>query len=449
MFDQKQIWEKCLLDVETSVSKANFSTWFKNTHISKYEDGIVCVGVPNEFVKDWLANKYHKLILKTLMTHAEEIRSVDFVISKNDHRNKDEIMEIKKNLINRELPLHDLYINKEDNLNPRYLFDSFIVGPFNELAYAAAQAIVNRPGTNYNPFFVYGASGLGKTHLIQAIGNAIKLKFPEKKVYYTTLERFSNDYVNSVLTNKSQQFKDKYRKYDVLIIDDIQFISTKEGTKDEFFHLFNSFYEQNKQLIFSSDKHPNYISGLEDRVKSRFLAGMSADITEPDLESRIAIIKQKMKDQDCPFPQEIVDYLASSLEGSIRELEGSLNAIICQTKLKNRDLSLNEVKNLVRNSIKPKKNFSIKDIVKCVADYYTIDEASVYEKTRRKEIVKARQMVMYILREDFSVSYPLIGQKLGGKDHTTVIHSFMKIKEDLKINPTLNHELEQIRTLFK
>lgn len=449
MFDEKQIWLNCLQDIEVSVSKANFSTWFKNTHIVKHDNGTAYIGVPNEFVKDWLINKYEKLILKTLMVYIDSVRSIEFIISKNEHKQRDDSAEIKKNTLNKELPLQDLYINKDDNLNPRYLFDSFIVGPFNELAYAAAQAIVTRPGANYNPFFVYGGTGLGKTHLIQAIGNAIKTKFPEKKVHYSTLEKFSIDYVNAVQNNKINIFKEKYRKYDVLIIDDIQFISTKQGTQDELFHLFNALYEQNKQIIFSSDKHPNYIPGLEDRIKSRFSAGMIVDITEPDLESKIAIIKAKTQGQECTLPAETMEFLASSIGGSIRELEGSLNAIICQTKLKNKDLSILEIKNLVKNNVKPKKNFSVKDIVKTISDFYNVEEASIYEKTRRKEIVKTRQIVMYILREDFSVSYPMIGQKLGGKDHTTVIHSFMKIKEDLKNNPTLSQELEQIRILFK
>lgn len=448
MVDNKTLWDTCLQDIEQSVSRANFSTWFKNTCISKQESGTASIGVPNEFVKDWLNNKYNKLILKTLMQYSDNVRSVEYIIVKHDIKPKNDSL-VEKTYINKELPLQDLYINKEDNLNPRYVFDGFIVGAFNELAYAAAQAIINKPGTSYNPFFVYGGTGLGKTHLIQAVGNTIKTKYTEKKVHYITLEKFATDLISSFQTNKANSFKEKYRKYDVLIIDDIQFVGKMEKTQEELFHTFNTFYENNKQIIFSSDKHPNYIPGLEDRLKSRFSAGMIVDVSEPEYESRLAIIKAKVRDQNIPINDEVLDFIATSISGSIRELEGSLNTIICQIRLKNKEISLVEAKHLIKNNIRPKKSVSIDEVVKIVANFYTVNEATIYEKTRRKEIVKARQMIMYILREDFNVSYPLIGQRLGGKDHTTVIHSFLKIKEDLKKNPTLAQELEQIRAMFK
>ncbi len=450
MTDHTQLWESCLLEIETNgnVSKANFSTWFKNTSIIKEDNGTIYIGVPNEFVKDWLINKYHKLILKTLTTVMDSVRAVEYSVSKYNPKKQEEILA-QKAVASNELPLQDLYINKEDNLNPRYTFESFVVGPFNELAYAAAQGIINRPGHSYNPFFIYGSTGLGKTHLIQAVGNAIKTRYADKKVHYITLEKFAIDYINSVQSNKPNAFKEKYRKYDVIVMDDIQFINKMEKTQEELFHLFNTLYENNKQIIFSSDKHPNYIPGLEDRLKSRFSAGMIVDINEPDFESRVAILRAKMKDNNVVLTDEIINYIGSSIQGSIRELEGSLNAVICQAQVKNRGLSLSEVKNLIKNNIKPKKNVSIKEVVKAVADFYNIEETTVYEKTRRKEIVKARQVVMYILREDFNVSYPLIGQKMGGKDHTTVIHSFLKIKNDLKNDNALSSELEQIRVMFK
>ncbi len=446
MSDYKQLWDSCLLEIGSNVSKANFSTWFKNTHVIKEEEGVVYLSIPNEFVKDWLTNKYHKLILKTFRNFYEEVRNVEYVITKAEPA---KTTPERIQTLNKELPLKDLYVNKEDNLNPRYVFDNFIIGSFNELAHAAAQAIINRPGHVYNPFFIYGGTGLGKTHLIQAIGNTIKQKFADKKVHYITLEKFATDYINSLQVNKINFFKEKYRKYDVMIIDDIQFVGKMEKTQEELFHMFNVYCENNKQIIFSSDKHPNFIPGLEDRLKSRFSAGMIVDVLEPEYESRLAIIRAKTKDAGFDMPQEVLEYIASSISGNIRELEGSLNTIICQAGLKCRDLNINEVKNLIKNNIKPKKNISIKDVVKIISDYYNIDEASVYEKTRRKEIVCARQMIMYILREDFSVSYPLIGQKLGGKDHTTVIHSFSKIKNDLKTNSQLVEDLEQIRLLFK
>ena len=446
--DTKELWKNCLSEIETGLSKANFSTWFKNTSILKEDTGIIYVGVPNEFVRDWLKNKYHKLITKTVADAFENMRAVEYVISKVE-ASKQEAPKTGEAYVNTELPLKDLYVNPGDNLNSRYRFDSFIVGTFNELAYAASQAIIENPGTKYNPFFVYGGTGLGKTHLIQAVGNSVKDKYPNKKVHYMTLEKFATDFINSLQGNKANSFKEKYRKYDLLIIDDIQFIGKMEKIQEELFHTFNTFYESNKQIIFSSDKHPNYIPELADRLKSRFAAGMIVDVSEPEYEARLAILKVKLEELGVELDKEVVEYIASAMQGNIRELEGSLNTIILQYRLKNKPLNLSEVKNLLKNNIKPKKNVAIKDVVKIVGDHYGLDESSIYEKTRRKEIVKARQIVMYILREDFNVSYPLIGQKLGGKDHTTVIHSYLKIKEDLKNDPQLLQELETIRIMFK
>lgn len=451
MIDNKRLWDTALVEIETTVSKANFNTWFKNTRIVKEDAGTIFIGVPNEFVKDWLYKKYHKLIAKTLRDAYEHLRAVEYIIAKHEMKGDQEPVREQTIIINnnKELPLADLYINKEDNLNPKYTFDNFIVGSFNELAHAASQAIIQNPGANYNPFFIYGPTGLGKTHLIQAVGNEIKKKYPDKKVHYVSFEKFSNDFITAVQNKTIGAFKEKYRKYDMLVIDDIQFITGKEKTQDELFHLFNTLYEKNKQIVFSSDKHPNFIVGLEDRLKSRFSAGMIVDVQEPDYESRMAILKAKLRAGGIEIGDEIVEYLATSIQGNIRELEGTLNSIICQIQLKNRGLSVPEVKSLIKNNIRPKKNVAVKDVVKIISDFFSIEENAIYEKTRRKEIVKARQMTMYILREDFNVSYPSIGQKLGGKDHTTVIHSCLKIKTDLKNNPLLVQELEQIRALFK
>ena len=444
----KELWEKCLSEVELNISKANFTTWFKNTSIIKEDGGTIFVGVPNEFVKDWLYNKFHKLILKTIISHEDGVRNIEYVIHKNEVFVKPQ-EQVQKLNINKELPLNDFYLNKEDNLNPKYNFNSFIVGPFNELAYAVSQAIIANPGQNYNPFFVYGGTGLGKTHMIQAIGNTIKSKHPNKKIYYVSLERFAIDYINSIQNKNPNAFKEKYRKYDVIIMDDIQFISGKDKTQEELFHLFNIFYENNKQIIFSSDKHPNFIQGLEERLQSRFASGMTVQIIEPDYESRVAIIKAKFESTNCIVEDNVVSYLAEILNGNIRELEGSLNTIVCQTQLKNKALSLNEIKSLIKNNIKPKKTVSFKEIVGVIASHYGIEEDVIYEKTRRKEVVKARQVAMYLLREDFNISYPLIGSKLGGRDHTTAIHSHLKIKEDLKTDPALLQEIEKIRIMFK
>lgn len=409
--DITTLWNTCLEDVKKEISAGHFNTWFKNTTVLKEEDGIVFIGVPNDFIKEWMVTKYQKLILKSLVSLADHIRGVEFTISRftPTEQKQESTFEQKKS----ELPMHDLYINRDDNLNPRYTFDRFVVGSFNELAHAAAQAVVHKPAHSYNPLFIYGASGLGKTHLIQAIGNEIKKLYPEKNVIYITLERFMNEYVSSVQNSRGVIFREKYRKFDVLIIDDIQFISGKDGTQSELFHLFNSLYEQQKNIIFSSDKHPNHIIGLEDRLKTRFNSGMTIDVQEPDLESRMAIIKEKTTSQLFAFEPEVLSFIASSITGSIREIEGVLNLITMHTEMKQKPISLSEIKLLVRNSVKPKKIISFEHIVKQISDYYNLDERIVYEKTRRKEIVKARQIIMFILREDFNESYPSIGLKLG------------------------------------
>ncbi len=448
--DNKELWSKALVDIELEVSKANFSTWFKNTRITKQDTGTVYLGVQNEFVRDWLSNKYHSTIIRILRNASPDVKNVEYVISKDDGTEKHE-QAVKKEVFSPfagELPLQDTYIGKEDGLNPRYIFDSFVIGPFNELAYAAAQAVLKKPGIMYNPLFIYGSTGFGKTHLTQSIGNGIKRNNPGKKVQYVSSEKFSTDYVNSLQNNRVGEFKEKYRRNDVLIMDDIQFLVGKEKTQEELFHLYNALYENNKQIIFSSDKHPNYINGLEDRLKSRFGSGMIVEITMPEYESRLAILREKLNQQQVIIPDEIVQYIAETIQASIRELEGTLNLVVCQSQLKNKPLSLNEIKTLIKNNAKPTKPVSIKDIVKTVTTFYNIDERFIFEKTRRKEVVKPRQVLMYILRQDFNISYPLIGQKLGGRDHTTVIHSCEKIKVDIKTDALLMQEIEQIRALF-
>ncbi|MDO8604121.1 MAG: chromosomal replication initiator protein DnaA [bacterium] len=452
MLNNAQLWEKTLFELERELSRANFSTWFKNTAILKQDEGTVLVGVPNEFVKDWLQNKFHKTILRSLRSLSENVRGLEYTVCKVEEPKKSApIPEQSAMAQGSALPLENLYINKEDGLNPRYTFSNFIIGSFNELAYAASQAILKKVGTNvYNPLFIYGNTGLGKTHLIQAIGNEVKKHYPNKRVFYTTSEKFCVDYVNSLSQGSKAManFKEKYRKYDLLIMDDIQFLSNKEKTQEELFHLFNELYHNNKQIIFSSDKHPNYIPTLEDRLKSRFSAGMIVDVQEPEYESRLSILRAKAELQKFFPPAEIIEYLASSVQGNIRELEGLLNGIICQSELKNRNLTLSEIKPFIKNTSKPKKLLSVKEIVKVVCDFYNIEEAFVYEKTRRKEVLKPRQIAMFLLREDFNISYPTIGQKLGGRDHTTVMHSCEKIKTDIRNDLSLMQEIDQIRAIF-
>ncbi len=445
--DTHELWKDVLLKIESSVSKANFTTWFREAKISGFDNGVVYLSVPNTFVQEWLLKKFHQMILKMLRESSESIHALEYVI-KEESETKNQYIPTKNSSATKELPLSEHYVNKDDNLNPRYTFESFVVGPFNELAHSAAQAVIRNPGIAYNPLFIYGNTGHGKTHLIQAIGNAIKAADPNKKIFYFNSEKFINDFVNAVQTNKVGQFKEKYRKYDMLIMDDIQFLSGKEKTQEELFHLFNIMKESNKHIVFSCDKHPNFVTGLEDRLKSRFSAGMVIDIPAPDHESRVAIIKSKCASINLFMDENIIDYLADSIKGNIRDLEGVINLIVCQTETKNKVLGINEIRDLVKNSIKQKKLLSYKEVVKIISDFYKIEEESIYEKTRKKEIIKPRQIIMYILREDFSISYPSIGEKLGGRDHTTVIHSCEKIKKEIKIDTLLLKEIQEIRSII-
>lgn len=444
MTENKSLWDNVLAQIELGLSKANFSMWFKDTYIVKQNDGVVTLGVPNVFVKDWLQNKYHKDILKNLRVFGEHIRNVEYIVSKEENKAQTKDVIIRSN----ELPLNNFYINKDDNLNPKYTFDTFVIGPFNELAHSASQAILKRTAI-YNPLFIFGRTGHGKTHLIQAVGNHFKTADQNKKIYYLTSEKFTNDYLNSLNTGSINTFKEKYRKYDVLIIDDIQFLSAKTKTQEEFFSLFNSFHDNGKQLIFSSDKHPNFIPDIEDRIKSRFNAGMIVEIQKPDYESRIQIFRKKAVLLNLNLSNEVIEFLASSVEGNIRELEGILNLILCQTELKNKELNINEIKDLLKNASKPKKNILIKDVIKVTSDFYGIEETSIFEKGRKKEVIKPRQVIMYLLREDLDISFPSIGEKVGNRDHSTVIHSYEKIKNDLKSDPELVQEVNQIRAMLK
>lgn len=445
MISNHELWQDALVQIELGTSEASFRTWFRNTDIANRDAGTVHVAVPSKIVKEWLIDKHHKLILKALRGIDPSIRSVEYVI----HRSAPTAPKQQRppSLENTSIDLNGLYIDKRDNLNPRYTFETFVVGPFNELAHAAAQVVIQRPGGAYNPLFIYGLTGRGKTHLIQAIGNHFKKNHGNKKVFYVSAERFAVDYMNAVRAEKANHFKDQYRQYDVLIMDDIQFMAKTERTQDELFHLFNAMHDNNKQIIFSSDQHPAMLPNFEDRLRGRFSAGMIAEIPEPDVESRSAIIKAKLETHGFSIPMDVVEYIASSIRGNIRELEGIINMIVCKSQLKGKGVTQNDVRSLIKHNVRPNKGVSVEETVRRIAQYYEVPEQSIYEKTRKKEVVKPRQIIMYILREEFGVSYPSIGEKLGGRDHTTVIHSCEKIKNDLKSDTSLEQEVDHIRTL--
>jgi chromosomal replication initiator protein len=444
--DTKQLWENVLTNIELSISPASFKMWFAETHIVKIDDGILLVGVPNQLTRDWLNEKFGKLILKTVRGFVDTVRAVEFTVSRDSSRKMPEKVITEPR--SEELPLTDYLINRSDNLNPRYTFDSFVVGPFNELAYTAGLAVAQNPGIAYNPLFVYGETGRGKTHLIQAVGAHIKRNAPTKKVFYLTAERFGFEFMTAINNRTIPQFKEKYRSYDVLIIDDMQFFSKKGTLQEEFFHLFNTLHDANKQIICSSDRHPNLIQDITDRLKSRFIAGMTVAIQEPDHMSRMAIIKAKAEGIKLSLSDEVIEQLSLAVPGNIREIEGMLNTILCQQQLKGA-LNDDQVRDLIKTTARPKKTVSVKHVIQKISEFYSIEESNMYAKTRRREVVKPRQIIMYILREDFHMSYPAIGTVFGGRDHTTVIHACEKIKGDMSANDVLKTEIEEIRGMLK
>jgi chromosomal replication initiator protein len=442
--DPHELWEYILSQVELSISPANFNTWFRESHIVKIEEGIVYIGVPSQFFRDWYLKKFNALLLKILRSVSYEYRNIEYLIVKDARKPKAE----KRVVQNQELPLDEFYINKSDNLNPRYTFDTFVVGSFNELAYTAAQAAIKRPGITYNPLFIYGDTGRGKTHLIQAIGNQFKKLYPTRKAFYLTSEKFSVDYTDSIGAGNANRFKEKYRQYDLIIMDDVQFLAKKEKTQEELFHLFNALHDNNKQIIFSSDRPPHAIPDIAERVRGRLSSGMTIDIAEPDTESRIAIVRKKAALHGVTLGDDVIEHVATSVSGSIRELEGVINSLVCHAQVKGAPPDLAEVRQSLRSFARPTKSVSVKHVVSKVAEFYGIDEESIYEKTRRREVVRPRQVIMYILREDFSVSYPTIGSKLGGRDHTTVIHSCEKVRREVIDDAELAKEIQDIRGLL-
>ncbi|MDB5224688.1 MAG: dnaA [Candidatus Adlerbacteria bacterium] len=446
MTTTKELWENALVELELTISPPNFNTWFKDTHIVRVEDGTVFLGVPSQFARDWLSRKFHKDILRSLRGLSENVRSVEYIISRGPKKVPEEVRPIPT--APSELPLEA--VHSKTNLNPRFTLNNFVVGSFNELAHAAAQAVIRKPGIAYNPLLVYGPTGLGKTHLIQAIGNHFRINAPDRKVFYVTSEKFSMDYVSALQTNKIQAFKERYRQYDLLIMDDVQFLAGRDKIKEEFFHLFNFLHDSNKQLVFTSDQHPNVIQNLEERIKSRLSAGMIISVTPPDHQSRLAIVRTKAAAHNVVLSDDILDYLASAIEGNVRELEGALNLLLIQFEMREGPLTLTDAKAVLRSaSGAAKKAISVGEVVKTIANFYGIEEASIYEKTRRKEVVRPRQVIMFLLREDFHISFPTIGDKLGGRDHTTVIHSCEKVKNSLRSDSVLSSEINQIRLMLK
>src|SRR3989338_6358985 len=443
--DTKDLWRQILSEIELEISPANFATWFKNTDLREKQNDQMLISVPNIFVKEWLEDKYCKLILKTTRNHLPEIKMINYAIAIQSPAQPQIHKSEESHHAKEQLTFKESYVDPGTNLNPKYTFENFVVGAFNELAYAAGQAIIKNLGLLYNPFFVYGGVGLGKTHLIQAIGNTVKKQKTSIKIQYISAEKFFKELIEAIQHGETNLFKDKYRACNLLIVDDIQFISGKNAIQEEIFHTFNALYENNNQIIFSSDRPPAAIHNLEERVRSRFEGGLIVDINTPDFETKLAILKSKLREKNIEVKQEILEYLAKTIKDNIRELEGALNSILSRSYLFSKELTLEEVQKTLSKNIKPKKVITPKEVIQCVANFYDIPAKNLLEKTRRKEIVRARQIAMYILREDFNASLPFIGQEFGGKDHTTVLYACEKIKNEIKINERLREELKYLK----
>lgn len=446
-----EIWQAALAEIELNISKASFVTWFRNTSILTKKDSGVIIGVPNGFSKEWLENKFNKLVLKTLRGISPDVKEFSVLVESKkqtaprSHRAPSAAKLY--NSLNDQLSFEQFEVDKETNLNPKYKFNNYIIGASNELAHAAAVSITNNPGKEYNPFFIYGGVGLGKTHLLHAIGNALKEKRRDFRIQYINSETFTNDFINAIRSQTLSAFREKYRLIDVLIIDDIQFIARKERTKEEFFHTFNTLYENNKQIIVSSDRPPKSIDFLEDRLRSRFEGGMMADIGYPEFEMRVTILKAKAQERGIELPKEIVEYIADHIHSNIRELEGALNILVASHKTSGAEITLDKAKKSLAYIIKrPRRAITVKKVLACISEFYDISEKELLSQNRKREISHPRQVMMYLLREEMKYSYPLIGTRLGGRDHTTVIHACNKIGESLKGN---NEQLVEEINLLK
>ncbi|MGB9763103.1 MAG: chromosomal replication initiator protein DnaA [Minisyncoccia bacterium] len=451
--DNQELWKAALAEIQLNISKANFLTWFKDTFIIRREKDLVVIGVPSNFAKEWLTNKYHKTILQALNHLDNSITKITYEIALINNNKIKNISKTQKNtedsLIDTQLKFQEFTLDPETNLNPRYTFKNFIIGSNNELAHAAALAVTENPGSKYNPLFIYGGVGLGKTHLLQAIGNKLKKEHPNLKIKYASSEKFTDELVKAIGKQNLDAFKASFRNIDVLLLDDVQFIAGKDKTQEELFHTFNNLYEKNKQIVFTSDRPPKAIPSIEERLRSRFEGGMIADIGYPDFETRLAILQAKIKEANVEVDEKVLHYIAESIPKNIRELEGALNRIIAHTKLKNQIVTLEEAKKLLAVVINNIHQYiPLKDVIKKVTSFYDLTEEELLGHSRRKELVKPRQVAMYLLREELKYSFTNIAEKLGNRDHTTIIHACKKIEEEINKNPILAQEITLLKEMI-
>ncbi len=455
----KEIWQKTLDTIEKKLSKPSFETWFKPTQIITIQNNTIIIEVPNEFAKDWLKTKYSNLITKTLFSLTNTSYKIKFVIPEMI---EEELIleEVEDDTPNETKKDEESKKNKEEEtkssiLNPKYTFDTFVIGNSNRFAHAASLAVAEAPARAYNPFFIYGDVGLGKTHLMHAIGHYILRHNSNMKVMYLTSEEFTNRLINAIRYDKTIDFRNQYRNIDILLIDDIQFLAGKERTQEEFFHTFNALHDANKQIIISSDRPPKEIPTLEERLRSRFEWGLITDIQEPDLETRIAILKKKATLEDLEVPNDVIVHIANKIDSNIRELEGALIRVVAYSSLTNEhitvDLAKEALKGIVINnepSLQPRE-ITVNLIKKAVADYYGLKMENMDSKKRTRAIAFPRQVAMYISRELTDLSLPQIGNRFGGRDHSTIIHGYDKIKNKINEESDFKNTVEKLINSIK
>ncbi len=459
--DHQTTWQSALGELELTLSKANFTTWFKDTFISSLENGKAVIAVPNAFTKAWFEKKYHEAIVKALRSATNHgVREVSYRVEvKNttvlpiEHITQEAMAEYVPTMAEQQGitnidPNNPTDTHQTDiGLNPRYLFQQFIVGKSNELAHAASMAVAAKPGQVYNPLFLYGGAGMGKTHLLQAIGHHLLSTQPQLKIVYVTCERFTNEFIQAVRSGRAGEFKDQYRTADVLLIDDIQFLTGKEQTQEEFFHTFNTLHQNNKQIIIASDRPPKDIQTLESRLQSRFEWGMMADISKPDFETRVAILQAKSREKQYALSTDLLHLIAGAIQSNVRELEGALNKIIAYHQFKNLLPSVESVQTLLQ-SFGPtiaKRTVTPRSLIEIVTAYYDIRLDDILGKSREQRFALPRQIAMYLLREETKCSYPSIGHHIGGRDHTTAMHACDKIGGLVKTDEQLKRDLGVIR----
>ncbi|HEY4963508.1 MAG TPA: chromosomal replication initiator protein DnaA [Candidatus Saccharimonadales bacterium] len=451
------LWQAVLGEIELSISRGNFLTWFKNTELVRHDDSITIIGVPNIFIKQQLERKYNVLISEILGKNGATPKVIEYKISSVAPSRPvyDEPMMFTTGEAEAEDPnpqvkavgnnSNSLTHSYRQGLNERYTFDNFVVGAGNELAFAACQSIAQNPGSKYNPLFLYGGVGIGKTHLIQAVGNALTVQNPNIRILYISTEQFVQEFVDALRFRKTADFASYYRSADVLIVDDIQFIGGKEKIQEEFFHTFNALHQANKQIIVSSDKPPKDIPSLEERLKSRFAWGMSIDMQTPDFETRCAIIQSKALIHDVGLPQDVIEYLSNNIPTNIRELEGALNQLLAFCEMRALEPSLSIATSLLGATKSRPKHLSAKQIIERTARHFQIPIEDIVGPKRDKDIVVPRQIAMYMLRSELHLSFPKIARELGRKDHTTAIHSVEKIEKESRLDPALRKALSDIK----